>query len=74
MIESSPTLTWTNVLIGLLFIIFDSILSLVLGLGIGGSLIIAALRCVVQLSIMGLVLGRVFESQNVWGVVGIACA
>jgi ABC-type iron transport system FetAB permease component len=66
-ISRSPTLSWTNVLIGLLFIAFDSILSLILGLGIGGSL-----RCVLQLTVMGLVLDKAFASQNVWSVVGIA--
>jgi ABC-type iron transport system FetAB permease component len=69
---SSPNLTWVNVLIGLLFIVFDSILSLILGLGIGGSLIVASLRCIVQLSIMGLILDKVFASHNIWGVFGIA--
>ncbi|WWC87291.1 uncharacterized protein L201_002179 [Kwoniella dendrophila CBS 6074] len=73
MIEnSSPTLTWTNVFIGLLFILFDALLSLVLGLGIGGSLVVAAARCIIQLSVMGLILDRVFASNNVWGVIGIA--
>ncbi|WWD00178.1 hypothetical protein V866_007087 [Kwoniella sp. B9012] len=70
--SSSPTLTWTNVLIGLLFILFDSLLSLVLGLGIGGSLMVAAGRCVLQLSVMGLILDKVFASNNIWGVFGIA--
>ncbi|WWC59062.1 uncharacterized protein I303_101609 [Kwoniella dejecticola CBS 10117] len=72
MIDSSPNLTWVNVLIGLLFILFDSLLSLVLGLGIGGSLMVAAARCVLQLSIMGLILDKVFASNNIWGVIGIA--
>jgi ABC-type iron transport system FetAB permease component len=69
---ADPTLGWTNVVIGLLFIAFDAVLSLVLGLGIGGSLVVAAARCVVQLTVMGLVLDKVFASQNVWGVAGIA--
>jgi ABC-type iron transport system FetAB permease component len=43
-----------------------------LGLGIGGSLVVAATRCVIQLSIMGLVLDKVFASDNIWGVIGIA--
>ena len=68
----TPTLTWLNVGIGLLFIIFDAILSLILGLGIGTSLVVASIRCVVQLSIMGLVLDRVFASDNIWAVAGIA--
>ncbi|WWD21960.1 hypothetical protein CI109_106448 [Kwoniella shandongensis] len=72
MIESSPTLTWINVLIGLVFIIFDSVLSLILGLGIGSSLLVAAARCVIQLSVMGLILDKVFASDNIWGVIGIA--
>lgn len=72
MIDSSPHLTWTNVFIGLLFVIFDSVLSIVLGLGIASSLLIAAVRCIIQLSVMGLVLDKVFASNNIWGVVGIA--
>lgn len=72
MIDSSPHLTWTNVFIGFLFVIFDSVLSIILGLGIASSLLIAAVRCVIQLSIMGLVLGKVFASNNIWGVAGIA--
>ncbi|TYJ54427.1 hypothetical protein B9479_004937 [Cryptococcus floricola] len=72
MAETSSYLTWTNVLIGLLFIIFDSVLSLFLGLGISSSLLVAALRCIVQLTIMSTVLGKVFASNNVWGVFGIA--
>ena len=71
--DSSPHLTWLNVSIGLGFILFDAILSLILGLGIGGSLIVAAIRCVVQLTIMSLLLDKVFASNNIWGVVGIAC-
>lgn len=69
---ASPTLSWVNVGLGFLFIVFDAVLSASLGLGIGGSLLVAATRCVVQLSIMGLVLDKVFASQNIWGVVGIA--
>lgn len=70
--EGSPNLTWLNVGIGLLFIVFDAVLSGVLGLGIGTSLIVAALRCIVQLTVMSLVLGKVFDSDNIWAVAGIA--
>ncbi|KAK8846652.1 hypothetical protein IAR55_005739 [Kwoniella newhampshirensis] len=72
MLDPSPTLTWFNVLIGLLFIIFDAVLSLILGLGIGSSLLVAAARCILQLSVMGLILDKVFASDNIWGVFGIA--
>jgi hypothetical protein len=71
-LTESPTLSWVNVGLGFLFILFDAVLSATLGLGIGGSLVVAATRCVIQLSIMGLVLDKVFASQNIWGVVGIA--
>ncbi|OCF42086.1 hypothetical protein I317_04057 [Kwoniella heveanensis CBS 569] len=70
--QDTPELTWLNVLTGLGFIAFDSALSLVMGLGIGGSLMVAAGRCILQLSVMGLILDKVFASQNVWGVVGVA--
>lgn len=70
--QPGVTLTWTNVALGLLFIVFDAVLSGILGLGIGTQLVVAALRCIVQLSIMGLVLGKVFESNNIWAVFGIA--
>jgi len=69
---SSSNLSWLNVGIGLLFIIFDAVLSFALNLGIGGSLLVAAVRCVLQLTVMGLILDKVFASNNVWGVVGIA--
>lgn len=69
---SSPTLSWLNVGTGFLFILLDAVLSSALGLGIGGSLVVAAIRCVIQLSVMGLVLDKVFASDNVWGVIGIA--
>ena len=45
-------LTWFNVGIGLLFLIADAILSLTLKLGVEVSLLTAAARCIIQLSIM----------------------
>jgi len=45
-------LTWVNVGIGLLFLIADAILSLTLKLGVEMSLLTAAARCILQLSIM----------------------
>ena len=67
-----PSLTWLNVSIASLFVIFDSFLSLTLGLGIGSSLLVASGRCILQLTIMGLVLDSVFSSNSIWGVFGIA--
>lgn len=65
-------LTWVNVGIGFLFILFDAVLSTILGLGIGRGLIVAACRCIIQLTVMSKVLGTVFESNNIFAVFGIA--
>ena len=69
----TSNLTWANVCLGLAFIFFNAIISSALHLDVGSSLITSALRCIVQLAIMGLVLQRVFETNNPWAVGGIAC-
>lgn len=69
--DSSPLLGWTNVGIGFCFVLLDVVLSRVLSLGISSSLLVASARCVVQLTIMGFYLEKVFASDNIWGVVGI---
>jgi ABC-type iron transport system FetAB permease component len=69
--DSSPLLGWTNVGIGFCFVLLDVVLSRILSLGISSSLLIASARCVVQLTIMGFYLEKVFASDNIWGVVGI---
>jgi hypothetical protein len=70
--SQSTELTPLNVALALLFVVFDSVLSVTLGLGIASSLLVAAGRCVLQLSIMGLVLEKVFATGNIFGVFGIA--
>lgn len=67
----SPLLGWTNVGIGFCFILLDVILSRILNLGISSSLLVASLRCIIQLTIMGLYLEKVFASDSIWGVIGI---
>ncbi|KAH9928350.1 UPF0014-domain-containing protein [Fomitopsis serialis] len=68
---TSP-LDWANVGLAFSFIVFDAVVSLALGLGVGSGLVTAALRCIVQLSVVALVLQRVFETNNVWAVAAIA--
>jgi ABC-type iron transport system FetAB permease component len=68
---TSPVLGWTNVSIGFCFILLDVLVSSVFKLGIACSLLVASVRCVVQLTIMGLFLEKVFASDSVLGVVGI---
>jgi len=69
----STNLTWTNVAVGLTFILFDVGVSTVLRLGIGISLLVAALRCIGQLALVATVLQSVFEHKNPLSVAGIAC-
>ncbi|KAH0832981.1 hypothetical protein J3R83DRAFT_11959 [Lanmaoa asiatica] len=68
----TSNLTWANVGLGLAFIFFNALVSTTLHLGVGSSLVTSAFRCIVQLAIMGLVLQRVFETNNPWAVGGIA--
>lgn len=69
---TSP-LTWGNVGLAFSFILFDAVVSFVAGLGVGSSLVTAAVRCVLQLSVVALVLQKVFETNNPFAVAGIAC-
>ena len=66
-------LGWSHVGFGLAFIVFNSVVSQALQLRLGSSLVIAALRCVVQLTLVATVLQRVFAAKNIWVVAGIAC-
>ena len=65
-------LNWGNVGLAFSFIVFNAIISTTYGLGVGSSLLTAAIRCVVQLSVVALVLQRVFEANNPWAVAAIA--
>ncbi|KAG6335673.1 hypothetical protein ID866_3407 [Astraeus odoratus] len=67
----STHLTWANVGLGFSFILFNSFVSTSLNLGVGSSLVSSALRCIIQLAIVGLLLQRVFETNNPWAVAGI---
>ena len=62
--EQTTDLDWGNVGLAFSFILFDGVLSTVFGLGVGSGLLTAAIRCVVQLSVVALILQKVFETQN----------
>lgn len=66
-------LSWDNVGLAFSFIVFDAVVSKTFGLGVGTSLVTAAVRCVAQLSLVALVLQKIFETNNPWAVAGIAC-
>ncbi|KAJ8652788.1 hypothetical protein O0I10_011594 [Lichtheimia ornata] len=59
-----PELGWQNVAIASTFILINGIMSLLLGLKLEKSLIIAAIRCLVQLTIMGFILEDVFKARH----------
>ena len=71
----APTrdLTWDNVGLAFSFIILDAVVSRTFSLGVGTSLVTAAIRCVLQLSLVALVLQKVFETNDPVAVAGIAC-
>ena len=71
--DSTTHLNWGNVGLAFSFILLDGVLSTTFGLGVGSSLVTAAVRCVVQLSVVALILQKVFETNNPWAVAGMAC-
>ncbi|KAH8074788.1 hypothetical protein BXZ70DRAFT_963711 [Cristinia sonorae] len=71
--SDSPHLSMANVGLAFAFVAFNALVSSSFGLGVGGSLVSAAVRCVVQLSLVAMVLQKVFEANNPWAVAGIAC-
>ena len=50
----------------------NMVLSQVLDLRIGTSLVVSAVRCMVQLTFVATILQRVFAAQNLWTVAAIA--
>ena len=68
-----PELTYLNVALAFGFIVLNVIFSYIFDLGVGVSLLVAGIRCVVQLAIMGVLLQKVFETENPWAVAAIAC-
>ena len=69
----STHLTYANVGLAFSFILFDAFVSFFFGLGIGSSLVTAAVRCILQLAVVATLLQKVFEANNPWAVAGIAC-
>ena len=64
--DSDRSLDWINVAIA--FVFLDVLISFIFGLGIGTSLLTAAVRCVVQRSLVAVILSKVFQSNSSWVV------
>ncbi|PIA19237.1 UPF0014-domain-containing protein [Coemansia reversa NRRL 1564] len=65
-------LTWNNVSIAALLLGVNIALSMWFKLGLSSSLIVAAARCVVQLTLLGLVLKQIFLTENPIYIFGMA--
>ena len=70
--DTDTHLTYAHVGLAFSFILFDAFVSFFFGLGVGSSLVTAAVRCVLQLAIVGTLLQKVFEANNPLAVAGIA--
>ncbi|KAK0233949.1 hypothetical protein IW262DRAFT_124467 [Armillaria fumosa] len=70
--DSGDNLTWFNVGLAFSFIALNAVISKIFHLGIGVSLVTAAVRCMVQLAFVATLLQSVFETDNPWAVAGIA--
>lgn len=64
-------LGWENVTIALAFILFDACVSGILKIGVGTSLLISAVRCMVQLTVVATILQQVFAAKDKWVVASI---
>lgn len=71
--DSGDNLTWFNVGLAFSFIALNAVISKIFHLGIGVSLVTAAVRCMIQLALVATLLQSVFETDNPWAVAGIAC-
>lgn len=69
----TPLLTYTDLLLGAVLVLINVVLSLMLNLGVGRALFIAACRAAAQLLLVGFILKYVFESSSPWLILGVAC-
>ena len=72
--RATPHISIANVGVGFSLLLLDICLSSYFQLGLSRDLLIAAARCVVQLSLLGVVLESVFSAQNPLAVVGLGTA
>ncbi|KAI7904732.1 UPF0014 family [Cokeromyces recurvatus] len=62
-----PNLSWWNVAIASLFLFVNGFISFFLGLKLEKSLLTSSIRCIIQLTIMGQILERIFNAKNpIW--------
>ena len=64
--------SWSQVTVAFSLVAFNSAISQVLQLDVGASLVIAALRCMAQLTIVTFILRYLFIVESMWAVAGLA--
>ncbi|KAJ2794462.1 hypothetical protein H4R20_006217, partial [Coemansia guatemalensis] len=72
--EDGKQLSAGNVCVAALLLGINVVLSLWLGLGLSTSMVVAAARCVLQLTVLGMVLNQIFLTENpvyIFGMTGI---
>ncbi|KAI9503941.1 hypothetical protein GGI25_000830 [Coemansia spiralis] len=71
--EDGPTpLTWANVALAGLLLLVNVMISSALKLRLEKQIVVAGMRCFIQLSVLGLVLKRLFATDNAFVVLGMA--
>ncbi|KAI8051427.1 UPF0014 family [Syncephalis plumigaleata] len=70
---SYKPLEWRNVAIASTLILINMLISSGFGLELEIPLLVASIRCVVQLTVMGMVLEQIFSTDNPWTVIGLGC-
>ncbi|KAJ1934385.1 hypothetical protein GGF37_006383, partial [Kickxella alabastrina] len=62
--DDKDQLSWANVGVAALLLGINVALSTWLGLGLSRNLVVSATRCVVQLTLLGMVLKQIFLTEN----------
>ncbi|KAJ1835084.1 hypothetical protein LPJ73_007745, partial [Coemansia sp. RSA 2703] len=70
--SNDHALTWKNVAIAALLLAVNVALSSWFHLGLSRSILVSAARCVVQLTVLGMVLNQIFQTQNPVYIFGMA--
>lgn len=67
----ASNLTWSDVLMAFILVACNSIVSRYLQLQLDSLLLVAALRCMAQLTAVAVLLQHVLAVKNMWAVAGI---
>ncbi|RKP12198.1 UPF0014 family [Piptocephalis cylindrospora] len=67
-----PHLSWWNVAVASSFLLINGAISIHMGLGLERTILVAAIRCIIQLTIMGYVLTEIFSSKQPLIIMGLA--